>query len=102
MSKFFVMQQEKCLHSLLAPQLRILWFPLEIPKVLKKLVKSLDSATQWFAPLALCNLKMGILCVLLFLLRFSNLEVERCTLLWNFMSLNGDNFTALPDIFLED
>ncbi len=66
---------------------------LEMSKVLCKLGKSSDSATQWFASLALCNLcsgtreqkelvvKQGILCVLLFLLRFSDLEVERCALL---------------------
>jgi hypothetical protein len=63
---------------------------LEIPKVLCKLAKSSDSATQRFASLALCNLcsgtreqkelvvKQGVLRVLLFLLRFSDLEVERC------------------------
>ncbi len=78
--------QSKCLCSLLTPWLRILWFSLEIPKVLKKLVKSLDRATQWFVSLALCNLssgmqeqkelvvKQGILCVLLFLLNFSDLK----------------------------
>ncbi len=88
---FFVMQS-KWLCSLLTPWLRILWFSLEISKVLKKLVKSLDSATQGFASLALSNLcsgtreqkelvvKQGILCVLLFLLNFSDLEVEPCTL----------------------
>ena len=63
---------------------------LEIAKVLCKLVKSSDSATQRFASLALCNLcmgtrehkelvvKQGVLRVLLFLLRFPDLEVERC------------------------
>jgi hypothetical protein len=62
----------------------------EIPKVLCKLAKSSDSATQRFASLALCNLcsgtreqkelvvKQGVLRVLLFLLRFPDLDVERC------------------------
>lgn len=65
----------------------------EIPKVLCKLAKSPDSATQRYASLALCNLcsgtreqkelvaKQGILRVLLFLLRFPDLEVERCAML---------------------
>lgn len=62
----------------------------EIPKVLCKLAKSSDSATQRFASLALCSLcwgtreqkelivKQGVLRVLLFLLRFPDLDVERC------------------------
>ena len=62
----------------------------EVPKVLCKLAKSPDSATQRFASLALCNLclgtreqkelivKQGVLRVLLFLLRFPDLDVERC------------------------
>ena len=62
----------------------------EVPKVLCKLAKSPDSATQRFSSLALCNLcmgtreqkelvvKQGVLRVLLFLLRFPDLEVERC------------------------
>lgn len=65
----------------------------EIPKVLCKLAKSPDSATQRYASLALCNLcsgtreqkelvvKQGVLRVLLFLLRFPDLEVERCAML---------------------
>ncbi len=89
MLKFFVLQQEKCLCSLLTLWLRILWSSLEIPKVLKKLVKSSDSATQMVC--ILCSLqsmlrsvetelvvKQGIFCVLLFLCRFSYLEVEHC------------------------
>lgn len=63
---------------------------LEVPKVLCRLAKSPDSATQRCAALALCNLclgtreqkelvtKQGVLSVLLFLLRFPDLEVERC------------------------
>ena len=62
----------------------------EMTKVLCKLAKSPDSATQQFASLALSNLcsgtreekelvvKQGVLRVLLFLLRFPDLEVERC------------------------
>ena len=65
----------------------------EIPKVLCKLAKSPESATQRYASLALCNLcsgtreqkelvvKQGVLRVLLFLLRFPDLEVERCAML---------------------
>ncbi|KAL9191141.1 hypothetical protein ACHAXT_000847 [Thalassiosira profunda] len=62
----------------------------EVPKVLCRLVKSSDSATQRFASLAICNLcwgtreqkelvaKQGTLRVLLFLMRYPDLEVERC------------------------
>lgn len=62
----------------------------EIPKVLSKLAKSSDIATQRFAALALCNLclgtreqkesivKQGSLRILLFLLRFPDLVLERC------------------------
>jgi hypothetical protein len=63
-------------------------FSLEISKVLYKLAKSLDSAKQQYVSLALFYLclgtrkqkelvvKQGLLCVLLFLLRFFNLKVE--------------------------
>jgi hypothetical protein len=65
--------------------------PISIEKTSKEFDKC--NTMVCVASLALCNLrsgrreqkellvKQGILCVLLFLLRFSNLEVERCALL---------------------
>lgn len=59
----------------------------EIPTALSKLAKSADSQTQRFASLALCNLcigtqkesivQQGVLRVLLFILRYPDLEIER-------------------------